>query len=181
MREALSAQARPSSTQLLLFETNSSRLSARKAIVHRYSYRDIAAPPQSNIVDGLTATCATTRRWRRYLCVHLAVRKISTPHRLQQRLADQCKKKKTAQQHRDSGSGQPCPSCYTRFALRLKSSVTGPPFKVCWANLLPLGQGSRQPVESLVQTVARCGTACLDIPLPVAQAVQAQLVRHLCR
>lgn len=50
------------------------------------------------------------------------------------------------------------------------------------ANSLPLGEGGREPVKALVKTVARCGTACLDIPLPVAQAVQAQLVRHLrCR
>lgn len=49
------------------------------------------------------------------------------------------------------------------------------------ACLLPLLEGGREPVEALVKAVARCGTACLDIPLPVAQAVQAQLVRHLRR
>ena len=50
------------------------------------------------------------------------------------------------------------------------------------ANSLPLGEGGREPIKALVKTVARCGTACLDIPLPVTQTVQAQLVGHLrCR
>ena len=50
------------------------------------------------------------------------------------------------------------------------------------ANSLPLGEGGREPIKALVKAVARCGTACLDIPLPVAEAVQAQLVCHLrCR
>ena len=44
---------------------------------------------------------------------------------------------------------------------------------------LALRERGRQPVEALVETVARRRAARLDVPLAVAQAVQAQLVRHL--
>lgn len=78
-------------------------------------------------------------------------------------------------------------SCYTRVALppwrdgEAKAAMLVLHPKVVMANSFPLGEGGREPVKALVEAVARCGTACLDIPLPVAQAVQAQLVRHLCR
>mmetsp|Transcript_19579 Transcript_19579/g.58225 ORF Transcript_19579/g.58225 Transcript_19579/m.58225 type:complete len:211 (+) Transcript_19579:79-711(+) len=49
------------------------------------------------------------------------------------------------------------------------------------ARLALLGERGREPVEALVEAVARRGAARLDVPLAVAQAVQAELVRHLGR
>lgn len=37
-----------------------------------------------------------------------------------------------------------------------------------------------EPVESLVQAVSTRGTRSLDVPVPVAQRVQAQFIRELC-
>lgn len=50
-----------------------------------------------------------------------------------------------------------------------------------WNRSFPLLEGGREPVQAFVETIARRGTACLDIPLPVTQAMQAQLVGHLRR
>lgn len=38
-----------------------------------------------------------------------------------------------------------------------------------------------EPVESLVQSVSGGGARGLDVPVAVAQRMQAQLVRYLCR
>lgn len=38
-----------------------------------------------------------------------------------------------------------------------------------------------EPVEALVEAVTRGGARRLDVPVAVAQRVQAQLVRHLSR
>ena len=46
-------------------------------------------------------------------------------------------------------------------------------------SLFLLLQSRREPVETLVQTIASGGTACLDVPLSVTQAVQTELVGHL--
>jgi hypothetical protein len=50
---------------------------------------------------------------------------------------------------------------------------------VCCVCLAPLLQRGGQPVQALVQPVASGSTAGLDVPLPVAQAMQTQLVSHL--
>ena len=47
------------------------------------------------------------------------------------------------------------------------------------APLLLLAERGGEPVEALVQAVARGGAAGLDVPLAVAQAVEAELVGHL--
>merc|ERR1719251_363827 len=41
------------------------------------------------------------------------------------------------------------------------------------------GQGPGEPIEAFVETVARGGAGGLNIPLPVAEVVQAQLLGDL--
>ena len=50
---------------------------------------------------------------------------------------------------------------------------------VCDGDLLAFLEGCAQPVQTLIETVAGGGAACLDVPLAVAQTVKAEFVGHL--
>lgn len=45
--------------------------------------------------------------------------------------------------------------------------------------LLPLLQGSRQPIQALVETIAGGSTARLDVPSSSTEVVETKLVGHL--
>lgn len=83
-----------------------------------------------------------------------------------------------AHQQRD-GTSPPCSIVPMKRVSDIVNhlSLTTVPFPPS----LPLLKSSRQPVEALIETVTRSGTACLDIPLPVAKTMQTQLVGHFRR
>jgi hypothetical protein len=48
------------------------------------------------------------------------------------------------------------------------------------ANLTSLLESGREPVQTLIQTITRGGTARLDVPLSVAKSMQAKFISHFC-